>query len=384
MGKIKDYEQLIEFAGDEVFLVETTNGTRKMSYEQLVELIKEKHDEYIGDDVGDTILSAIQEGKITLEDMGITLGNADTIGFNDDGVGLGSNNVQDAISTLNSNKASREEIELQKARIDEIAKLPEGSTTGDAELADIRVGANGQQYNSAGEAVRQQIGSLKESKISKPSIDGTNGQVLSINEDGLLVWIDASGGTLDYRNVRNDESFTMDGTVNPSDGQYPQKGLEYEYTNLKNATTITNGRLLFNSSNDFTVFIAIKKEAAANIIDTGSTAKAFSFFINWDKNIYAQIRLTDNSAYPSMVYTPDNTSEMKYLAVTKNGDAYTLYYNGNSVRTMNSGGKQNIYSDDLVINQSEALINKMLIYNRCLTATEIKTTFSNIKKEVGE
>lgn len=232
--------------------------------------------------------------------------------------------------------------------------------------------------------VGQQIGELKESKISKPSIDGTNGQVLSINEDGLLVWIDASGGTLDYRNVRNDESFTMDGTVNPSDGQYPQKGLEYEYTNLKNATTITNGRLLFNSSNDFTVFIAIKKEAAANIIDTGSTAKAFSFFINWDKNIYAQIRLTDNSAYPSMVYTPDNTSEMKYLAVTKNGDAYTLYYNGNSVRTMNSGGKQNIYSDDLVINQSEALINKMLIYNRCLTATEIKTTFSNIKKEVGE
>ena len=185
MGKIKDYEQLIELAGDEVFLVETTNGTRKMSYEQLVELIKEKHDEYIGDDVGDTILSAIQEGKITLEDMGITLGNADTIGFNDDGVGLGSNNVQDAISTLNSNKASREEIELQKARIDEITKLPEGSTTGDAELADIRVGANGQQYNSAGEAVRQQIGSLKES-VSNIKNSGTG---LSDTAKNLLIAI---------------------------------------------------------------------------------------------------------------------------------------------------------------------------------------------------
>lgn len=263
----------------------------------------------------------------------------------------------------------------------------QNATQSKADIDSIKAGI---EEAAKGENVSQiqqnmnDISQLKESKISKPSIDGTNGQVLSINEDGLLVWIDASGGTLDYRNVRNDESFTMDGTVNPSDGQYPQKGLEYEYTNLKNATTITNGRLLFNSSNDFTVFIAIKKEAAANIIDTGSTAKAFSFFINWDKNIYAQIRLTDNSAYPSMVYTPDNTSEMKYLAVTKNGDAYTLYYNGNSVRTMNSGGKQNIYSDDLVINQSEALINKMLIYNRCLTATEIKTTFSNIKKEVGE
>lgn len=221
-------------------------------------------------------------------------------------------------------------------------------------------------------------------KLTKPTIDGTNGQVLSINEDGLLVWIDASGGTLDYRNVRNDESFTMDGTVNPSDGQYPQKGLEYEYTNLSKAITITNGRSVFNSSNDFTVFVAVKQEAAANIIDTGSASTAFSFFINWNKNIHAQIRLTDNSGYPQIVYTPNNTSEMKYLAVTKNGDTYTLYYNGDSVGSMNSNGKQNVYSDDLIINSSNVLINKMLVYNRCLTASEIKTTFSSIKKEVGE
>lgn len=272
----------------------------------------------------------------------------------------------------------------QDARISNLAKLPSGSTTGDAELQDIRTGEDGTVYDNAGEAVRQQIGSLKESKISKPSIDGTNGQVLSINEDGLPVWIDASGGTLDYRNVRNDESFTMDGTVNPSDGQYPQKGLEYEYTNLSKAITITNGRSVFNSSNDFTVFVAVKQEAAANIIDTGSASTAFSFFINWNKNIHAQIRLTDNSGYPQIVYTPNNTSEMKYLAVTKNGDTYTLYYNGDSVGSMNSNGKQNVYSDDLIINSSNVLINKMLVYNRCLTASEIKTTFSSIKKEVGE
>lgn len=52
--------------------------------------------------------------------------------------------------------ASEEDLTTLEARMDTFSLLPDASTAGDAELADIRVGANGITYPNAGDAVRGQ------------------------------------------------------------------------------------------------------------------------------------------------------------------------------------------------------------------------------------
>ena len=69
-------------------------------------------------------------------------------------------NASVSVNTSNIQELSTESTVLS-ARMDEFTKLEEGSTTGDAELADGRVGADGKTYDNIGGAIRGQVTDLK-------------------------------------------------------------------------------------------------------------------------------------------------------------------------------------------------------------------------------
>ena len=98
--------------------------------------------------------------------------------------------------------AQNSKITTLESRMDTFTSLSEGSTTGDAELKDIRVGANGITYNNAGDAVRVQYSQLKEdlvnernraisvenTKISNPSAGDNN--KFPRAKDGNVEWVE--------------------------------------------------------------------------------------------------------------------------------------------------------------------------------------------------
>ena len=83
--------------------------------------------------------------------------------------------------------ATEEEYAALIARVDQFATLKEGSTTGDAELMDIRVGADGVTYPSAGEAVRAQA------RAAQSAIDLQNENINDIREE-LFIPVEWNSG----------------------------------------------------------------------------------------------------------------------------------------------------------------------------------------------
>ncbi len=79
------------------------------------------------------------------------------------------------------------EIATERARINNIINLEEGSTTGDAELQDIRVGFDGVVYETAGDAVRGQGVKLTDAIAEKTEYDNEVEEDITDNltiEDG--------------------------------------------------------------------------------------------------------------------------------------------------------------------------------------------------------
>ena len=63
------------------------------------------------------------------------------------------------------------ELAVERKRINKLATLGEGSTTGDAELLDMRIGADGVTYDTSGDALRKQVKRLNDHVLPSYYLD---------------------------------------------------------------------------------------------------------------------------------------------------------------------------------------------------------------------
>ena len=77
------------------------------------------------------------------------------------------------LNRLDKQKAEQADLDLLKAQVKNLTANPGSATEGNAELLDIRIGADGKAYGTAGEAVRRQAVGLQELSEILASADWT-------------------------------------------------------------------------------------------------------------------------------------------------------------------------------------------------------------------
>ena len=101
------------------------------------------------------------------------------------------------------------QLAVERARIDSFVALEEGSTTGDAELIDTRIGADGVTYNSAGDAIRTQMSNIKSGDIDEHCIIGSKlsgNFIKAITEGNNSIQVKCEKGSLIVQTGKETES----------------------------------------------------------------------------------------------------------------------------------------------------------------------------------
>ena len=186
----------------------------------------------------DWIVSKLGELKKVLED---SIANRDeTKQYADESklnAEASENNAESSLESFNNTKAIEESlngslakiqentnnIEIANDRIDTIIALPTGSTTGDAELIDGRIGYDGVQYSTIGDAIR---GQFEDISYKEDVIIGASEFTLGgINADGTDAVSSARSRTQSYYRASKGDTLNSTETGNWGVYEYNDDGV---------------------------------------------------------------------------------------------------------------------------------------------------------------
>lgn len=185
--------------------------------------------------------------------------------------------------------ATGEMIALERARINQLAKLGEGSTTGDAELVDIRVAYDGEAYPTAGDAVRRQARELYEilRNISGSTKNVFVGKMVQGNIDANGVDTDS---TKEYF-VRTNEFIPIDSSKLAEDNIC--------YYTISFVSPMNHMQVFFYDKN----YTFLSADAKGYGVEGGIDTQRSAFFVIPTECAFVKFKLSGSSG--SNTYTPD-------------------------------------------------------------------------------
>lgn len=241
------------------------------------------------------------------------------------------NTTNSKVMALEDNTATKLEVEVERKRIDSFTSLQSGSTTGDAELMDGRVGADGVTYKNIGESIRNQIKNIYNEINYETELDYSDKIVKGkfIDKNGLEVALE------EYNYVKKINVYGL-----------------YSVT-LKNVGTSGNACVISHDLN-------------GNVIEKINTS-------NWTPSTET-IVLAKNVYYISISYSKNYP-----LTITGRGIKYLLYNNANKIDEINSDKNTTI----VWIDDDSDKVGIEYVYSACINKG-VNATLACLSKKISE
>ena len=208
----------------------------------------------------------------------------------------------------------------QDARISNLAKLPSGSTTGDAELQDIRTGEDGTVYDNAGEAVRQQIGSLKE------SLDGI-GYNMNLFDDTKIetnkAYITKEGNKIGIIDSTQNSRLKTAYRVNPGDVIYVERWWSFVFIFTDDADKIITSM----SGEPLTYTVPDNSDIAKMYVNVSNVAIERGIMFNINHSLPAESVQYNTFSVPSYEVKKINEDIGKINEDIEKNEGYYYFYN---------------------------------------------------------
>lgn len=167
-------------------------------------------------------------------------------------------------------------------RIDNLAHLEEGSTTGDAELMDIRVGADGIIYPTAGDAVRSQIGNIDEALDLALTFTRETGTQTSGK------YIDSSGNVTDVASYTIETVATTPGTIYKVDAKAYNNCYYFAFYN-SNDDFISGLKATEPGSSEINDYEVVAPSGAASLVVVYPTAEITDLKIQINNGVTSNV-----------------------------------------------------------------------------------------------